>query len=194
MSLLISADMGELMKHIQMSERSSFIGEWWIPRHKKNKVIGECTFDPSGPIRLSLQGYFKQQNFDTVYGYASGRKITLLDCFQTSSITPLHEYADYVSTNVVAHKAIIDSHASKENNMYIKEMEVETTDILSWSYLSGINRNTSETFSKMQTERKFELAYELTKPKTIYKNREVEIQKPAPPPRERPPVRASGPQ
>lgn len=116
-----------------------FVGQWWLPGKEDKKIIGVLDYAADDGLLLSLEHYFDENEFDVIVGQASGFKVTLLSCFYTTVITPLHEIATYVPTEIFANKAVIGLHVDSEENLEFEKVILETTDIKGWSCLSGID-------------------------------------------------------
>jgi hypothetical protein len=159
---------------ISLSEHTSFIGEWWLPGHEANRVVGKLTYDPENGIELELESFFEENKFQAIHGYAAGKKISLIDCFSTTLVTPLRKFAQYAPTKIIANKAIFNQHIESEQHLTVDSICFETKDIKTWSYLSGVDsKNFYDQFS--EDKKSFNLAYVLPDSKVIYKDQDVEI-------------------
>lgn len=150
------------------------VGQWWVPGKEDAKIIGVLDYTPNDGIRLSLEHYFQGNEFDVIVGEASGVYVTLLSCFSTTLVTPLHELATYVPTEIFANKAVIGLHVDSEENLEFEKVFFETTDIKGWSCLSGIdNREFLKCFQ--DGSKSFVLPYSFPDSELLFSDVDIEL-------------------
>jgi hypothetical protein len=70
-------------------------GLWWLPETPERRVGGTMTFDVESGVRLQLVGslsehggFNKLTSHPIVYGFAPNKRVTLIECEESSSTDP----------------------------------------------------------------------------------------------------------
>jgi ApeA N-terminal domain 1 len=87
-----------------LSERAEWSGRWWLPDDPETVIAGVLRYEPGAGSTLSLVGGFSERNlveieggwrdvetpslrWPVLQGYASGKRVTLLDCAPVASVS-----------------------------------------------------------------------------------------------------------
>lgn len=81
------------MEKMNLREKITFKGEWFLPSDKQQRLVGELTYDPFQGSRLEVYGNFSNtvifhscEKYDIIIGLVEGsRYITLYDVFLINS-------------------------------------------------------------------------------------------------------------
>jgi hypothetical protein len=157
-----------------LSSSGNFIGQWWLPCKEDLKIIGILNYSTESGLTLNLEGFFKENEFDVIIGEASGSKITLLNCFATTLVTPFHELAKYAPTQIYANMGIIGLHADAEQNIQLEYIKLETNDIKAWTCFTGIDyKGFSQSFEKDSSM--FNIPYKLPESEVFYAGDDAKV-------------------
>ena len=135
----------KLYNEVELTESFEYVGMWFHPDHKNEKISGKFNYNCQNDLILLLEGAFSHNKYDIINGEAGGKIITLIDCFATNSSFFLsNKSITYSPTRVFVHKILVGIHVKNEDELILEKVYVETEDIKPWSHISGLSDDNNE--------------------------------------------------
>lgn len=131
-----------------MKDKFEIIGEWFLPKNKKNRVHGTLTFDPQDGTYLEIYGILEGDNFfpefkdqEIILGLTSDSKqVTLYGCFMTKTggaTLVQGEESGKPSTSYSIKYLLIGLHANSTADLLFNQISSEIFNLGEWVGISG---------------------------------------------------------
>ncbi|WP_411682895.1 HEPN domain-containing protein [Clostridium thailandense] len=158
-----------------METVKEYIGYWYLPNDKKNKVYGILNIDENNKLKLNLCGVFGElkeqfnyENIKAINGFTQcGKKITLLE----NIVVDFNLKSPGISSKSYKPKyMIIGEHFNSVDEIKINSVSSKYTDLSKWINIAPFERKMEE------KEKEFVLKYKLPEQRTYkLKDKTVKI-------------------
>mgnify|MGYP003293022151 CR=1 FL=1 len=159
------------MEKMNLREKISFKGEWFLPSNEQLRLVGELTYDPFQGSRLEVHGNFSNsvifpscEKYDIIIGLVEGsRYITLYDVFLINSgNVSLVKNAETSIPNCIycVNYFFVDCAIEKVEELSFTQANVHFHNLDEWVGISGFRK----TYDYDLDKKKVAVQYKLPKP------------------------------
>lgn len=156
-----------------MENVKEYIGYWYLPNDKQNKLYGTLQINKNNNLELKLCGVFgglneqfNYENIKVINGFTKcGKKITLLECSEESFDFNM---PGIPSKNYTPQCMIIGEHFNCVNDIKINSVSSRYTDLSKWIRIAPFEREIQD------KDKEFVLRYKLPEPR-VYKLKDYTV-------------------
>lgn len=135
-----------------MIEKFEYIGEWFLPTNRNNRISGTLTYLPTDGITLNLYGSFddgvifpRDKDEGIILGITSdSQQITLSNCFVTqrgSTKFIVGEECGKPTITYSAHFLLIGTHVNNIDDLTFNKISAEIFNLGEWLGISGFKKD-----------------------------------------------------
>ncbi len=158
-----------------LNEDHQFVGSWWLPEKPDEKIIGILKFSQNS-IVLELEGTLAGDERGVIFGYASGRKISIYETYPLkTTILPAFSSnpnldAYYYPSSHGCSTVLINSHLETLKDFLIDRALVSFGQTKVWTKFTGLT-------SRDGREEVFSYEYLFSRPEqlVLYEDADIEV-------------------
>jgi len=121
----------------------SFEGRWWIPDSPEKQCRGTLTFTPAEGANLNLIDSFadiknltEPLHYEVILGVTwDGKKVTLYDCFGSTSVS----FPGFQKDSYLASMVFVGAHFKKAEDIKFKSLTINYSHLDEWANISGFD-------------------------------------------------------